>query len=481
MSSTIFTMLVWDVNKTTLKAYLKKQKNTCYIKSASENIIAVASKEFMENGKDMGLRTSAELETRTVLLVHSKDYGWGFDAYLNGKETGSFFLNYDTPTDHHWVEDPLFDFAANPEFIEELSKCLTSGQEELIYQNSWRLFETALGIDIYDDYHYDSLDAFPEGLLKDNGIEVVSQKKSSFKKLLEKYIEPYMAQRGFKLDTSYRLPYEYCYFKKVNGYFIGLMIDGSKDYITPKLKTIFGDVLLFDSPRYFKNEEELEQLLKETIEQFDRKMNKNKDKLDFEVFDHEKVFKDHMDEFMLSKGYQVVKSSLGKLTGGEIIYRRIDKDHEIEFSHGQFYLGLSAFYKKGEIGETIRIRDDAGNHTSRTYKNQIEYIAILNRYKHELNKIVQALETELEPEYQEALAAVERNKGKEFSFSKALKRIEAGECVGSGKYRLQKAPDGLVRLGTLQADGTYRWVQPVNYPPILLDLKWHAVNSMPIN
>lgn len=89
-------------------------------------------------------------------------------------------------------------------------------------------------------------------------------------------------------------------------------------------------------------------------------------------------------------------------------------------------------------------------------------------------------EADLERQYQEALAAVERNKGEEFSFDEAIKRMEAGESLASGPWRLQQASDGTVRLGNLQADGSYNWIQPIYYPPILLDLKWHVVNSLPM-
>ncbi|MCM3039443.1 hypothetical protein M3201_06970 [Paenibacillus motobuensis] len=89
-------------------------------------------------------------------------------------------------------------------------------------------------------------------------------------------------------------------------------------------------------------------------------------------------------------------------------------------------------------------------------------------------------EAELERQYQEALAAAELNKGEEFSFDEAIKRMEAGESLASGPWRLQQAPDGTVRLGNLQADGSYNWIQPIFYPPVLLDLKWHVVNPLPV-
>lgn len=90
-------------------------------------------------------------------------------------------------------------------------------------------------------------------------------------------------------------------------------------------------------------------------------------------------------------------------------------------------------------------------------------------------------EAELERQYQERLADVERNKGEEFSFQEAERRMLAGEGLASGKWRLQQAQDGTVRLGNLQWDGSYNWIQPIFYPPIFLDLKWHVVDTLPVD
>lgn len=90
-------------------------------------------------------------------------------------------------------------------------------------------------------------------------------------------------------------------------------------------------------------------------------------------------------------------------------------------------------------------------------------------------------EAELERRYQEMLAAIERNKGEEFSFREAERCMLDGEACASGKWRIQQAPDGTVRLGNLQWDGSYNWIQPIFYPPILLDLKWHKVDTLPID
>ncbi|WP_166241034.1 imm11 family protein [Paenibacillus turpanensis] len=87
-------------------------------------------------------------------------------------------------------------------------------------------------------------------------------------------------------------------------------------------------------------------------------------------------------------------------------------------------------------------------------------------------------EADLERKVQEQLDAIERNKGEEFNFQAAQRKMEAGECIASGKWRLKQAEDGTVRMGSLQADGSYHWIQPSYYPPILLDLKWHVVDKL---
>lgn len=83
-----------------------------------------------------------------------------------------------------------------------------------------------------------------------------------------------------------------------------------------------------------------------------------------------------------------------------------------------------------------------------------------------------------EMRYREALEAIERNKGDEFSFQEALKKIESGEAVASGKWRIQQDHELNIILGELNPDGSYYWIEAIYYPPILLDLKWHLVNKL---
>ncbi|MCR8635339.1 imm11 family protein [Paenibacillus radicis (ex Xue et al. 2023)] len=47
-----------------------------------------------------------------------------------------------------------------------------------------------------------------------------------------------------------------------------------------------------------------------------------------------------------------------------------------------------------------------------------------------------------------------------------------GETVYSGKWALQTDERGEIVLGTLKIDGEYDWMNPIYYPPIILDLTW---------
>ncbi|MGF7048658.1 hypothetical protein J2T13_003166 [Paenibacillus sp. DS2015] len=384
----LLAMLVWDVKATNLKSHLKKQKIKGYLESVSDNLIAVASKEITDNGESMSLRTSIELQTRTVLLVHTEDYGWGFNGYFKGEQTGSFFLKYDAPADQNLAENTLFDFAANPRKIVELSNCLNSAHEESIYENSWNLFEEVLGIEISNDFNFDSLEGLPEGILIQCGIEISTPKRSFLKKMIKKHMEPSLTESGFISNTTTMLPCDFAYFKNVDGFFTGIMIIKDEDSINSYLKTLYGNIPLFSpGERYFKNEDELVLILQETSCQFERKLDEYKDQMSFDVFDCGKIFKEYMNDYLLTKGYRMIESSIEQLSGGEILYRRIDEDHDISFSHSQYYLGLVASYIKGEFETVIHIHDEAGNSVSRNFKNQEEYIEILEKYKIALDKL----------------------------------------------------------------------------------------------
>lgn len=88
---------------------------------------------------------------------------------------------------------------------------------------------------------------------------------------------------------------------------------------------------------------------------------------------------------------------------------------------------------------------------------------------------------ERQRKYEEALLAIERNKGEEFIYTEAEQRMDQGQAVGSGKWRMQFDEDGEFWLGELTLELKYRWGRPVYIPPILLGYTWHEVEKCEID
>jgi hypothetical protein len=82
-------------------------------------------------------------------------------------------------------------------------------------------------------------------------------------------------------------------------------------------------------------------------------------------------------------------------------------------------------------------------------------------------------EQEQKRAYEAAVAAIEENKGQEFSYDHARERVNQGIAVGSGKWKMQLDGKGRFWLGELILDLTYQWIMPVYIPPILLSYLWH--------
>lgn len=61
-----------------------------------------------------------------------------------------------------------------------------------------------------------------------------------------------------------------------------------------------------------------------------------------------------------------------------------------------------------------------------------------------------------------------------FDFGKAVKYIEKnkGKQAYSGEWSLKVNDKNETLLGRLQLDGTYSWINPIYYPPIILGLTW---------
>ncbi|EFM09649.1 hypothetical protein PaecuDRAFT_3698 [Paenibacillus curdlanolyticus YK9] len=90
------------------------------------------------------------------------------------------------------------------------------------------------------------------------------------------------------------------------------------------------------------------------------------------------------------------------------------------------------------------------------------------------------MEQARQQQYEDRLAIIERNKGEELSFQEALALVEADKAMASGKWKLQAHPATNVILGELMPDGDYEWIEPMVYPPMLLELHWHEVGRSEI-
>ncbi|MGF7046897.1 hypothetical protein J2T13_001399 [Paenibacillus sp. DS2015] len=79
--------------------------------------------------------------------------------------------------------------------------------------------------------------------------------------------------------------------------------------------------------------------------------------------------------------------------------------------------------------------------------------------------------------YEAALAAVDHNKGQEFSYEEAVDRVNQGAAVASGKWKMQLDDKGRLWLGEIILDLSYQWIMPVYIPPVLLGFQWHEVEK----
>lgn len=74
-------------------------------------------------------------------------------------------------------------------------------------------------------------------------------------------------------------------------------------------------------------------------------------------------------------------------------------------------------------------------------------------------------EQEQKRNYELALEEIERKKGKEFSYEEARERVDFGQAVASGKWKMQQDGKGTFWLGELTLDLTYQWIRPIYIPP----------------
>lgn len=89
-------------------------------------------------------------------------------------------------------------------------------------------------------------------------------------------------------------------------------------------------------------------------------------------------------------------------------------------------------------------------------------------------------EQEQKRKYELALEEIERTKGVEFPYEEARKRVDQGQAVASGKWKMQLDDKGRFWLGELLLDLSYQWIMPIYIPPILLGYAWYEVEKSEI-
>ncbi|GGG62472.1 imm11 family protein [Paenibacillus radicis (ex Gao et al. 2016)] len=88
------------------------------------------------------------------------------------------------------------------------------------------------------------------------------------------------------------------------------------------------------------------------------------------------------------------------------------------------------------------------------------------------SEITEEMERAKQQKYEKRLLEIEKTKGTEYNWSDAIGKVETGKAMISGTWKIQQNEKGIIMLGQLLEDLSYLWIEPIYYPPILLDLKW---------
>ncbi len=93
------------------------------------------------------------------------------------------------------------------------------------------------------------------------------------------------------------------------------------------------------------------------------------------------------------------------------------------------------------------------------------------------SEFTEEMELAKQGKYQEKLKSIENNKGPEFSYEEAIKKVDSGLAVASDKWKMQQDKKGDFWLGQLGEDAEYHWLMPAFIPPVLLGYLWHEVDK----
>lgn len=89
------------------------------------------------------------------------------------------------------------------------------------------------------------------------------------------------------------------------------------------------------------------------------------------------------------------------------------------------------------------------------------------------SEITEDMEESKQVNFNNKLREIEEKKGVEYNWSDVVDLVITGKSMASGTWKIKKDEDGVIFLGRLTEDLTYLWLEPIFYPPILFDLKWH--------
>ena len=121
------------------------------------------------------------------------------------------------------------------------------------------------------------------------------------------------------------------------------------------------------------------------------------------------------------------------------------------------------------VRTTIYVSDEFRNAVLEAGLEGLEFIPVWD------SEFTKADELAQQERYEHYLAELEKNKGVEMDWNKAMELLNEGKAVASAHWKLKKDANKELLVGNLTYDLDYDFAKLIYIPPILLDLKWHEV------
>lgn len=152
-----------------------------------------------------------------------------------------------------------------------------------------------------------------------------------------------------------------------------------------------------------------------------------------------------------------VKRALTTLTG----YEELELREDIVAGHPMFRIRL---HEGDKVLNEIYVSDEV----KELIENNLKGYQLINMWDSDYTW------QQRDADYDRMCREVDRSLVETFSFSSAIKHIQKfkGEIAYSNKWALKVDERNKILLGNLLIDGTYSWIDPIYYPPIILGLTW---------